>query len=92
MSKKLKIVFYILVCLFLISIIVDIRSFYVFGIDYSIKHYNWFFGLLNLFITFFIFRKNTFILPISFLLMTYWLCTIPLYSVNEEGLRAIIYI
>ncbi|MDC7244268.1 MAG: hypothetical protein PQJ44_10370 [Sphaerochaetaceae bacterium] len=92
MSKRLKVVFYLLFAMYITSIVCDIYSFYIFGFEYSLHNYNWLFGFMSILLAFFSFRKKKYILPISFILKSYWLATMPIYGVSREGLSAYIYI
>ncbi|MBK2267382.1 hypothetical protein [Francisella philomiragia] len=85
MSKRLQLVFYILSCLYVILIIVNWYSFYIFGLKYSVENINWIYQIVLLIIAFFIFRKKNYILPISFAYMTFKLLTMPILGISIYG-------
>ncbi len=92
MSKRLKGTFHFLFFLYTLLILSNWYSSYVFGFQYSIENVNWFYQLAIIVIAFFVFKKSYYILPISFVLMVYWLVTMPIFRVDIDGLKAIIYI
>jgi len=96
MSKRLKIVFNILFVLFIVLIIANWWAIYSFsqllGLVDAIKTGNITYEMAIIIMAIFVFLKNKYSLPISFILMLYWLCTMPVFSVDTEGLVAIKYI
>lgn len=90
MSKRLKIIFYLLFGLCLVSILCDIYSFYIFGFNYSLHNMNWIYFITIIVIAFFVFKKSYYILPICFVYMTYKLLTTPILGVSSSGLKAIL--
>ncbi|MDC7244266.1 MAG: hypothetical protein PQJ44_10360 [Sphaerochaetaceae bacterium] len=96
MSKRLKVIFYILLGLYVILILANWNGIYSvsqsLGFLKTIKGSGVVYQFFIIMILPFLFKKQKYILPISFLLMLYWLCTIPVLEVHREGLRAIIYI
>lgn len=96
MSKRLRIVFYILLGLYIISILSNLHSIYYFsqrnGFMNTLKDGNILFEISILIMTLMMFNKIKIALPISFLLMLYWLVTIPIFGIQRKGLGAIIYI
>ncbi|KFJ42221.1 hypothetical protein IBE48_00055 [Francisella philomiragia] len=89
MSKRLKVVFYLLFILFVIQIFANIHSFFVFGLEYSIANMNWIYFVAIIVIAFFVFKKSYYILPICFTYMTYKLLTTPILGIPRLGLKAI---
>lgn len=95
MSKRLKITFYILLGLYIILILSSWDAIYSFskmlGAVEAIKKSSIFYQIIIVILAFLMFKKKI-ALPISFVLMFYWLVTMPGIGVNREGLGAIIYI
>ncbi|QEO57028.1 hypothetical protein [Francisella marina] len=96
MSKRLKITFYILLGLYIILILSSWDAIYSFskmlGAVEAIKKSSIFYQIIIVILAFLMFKKKKIALPISFVLMFYWLVTMPGIGVNREGLGAIIYI
>ncbi|AJI52751.1 hypothetical protein [Francisella philomiragia] len=92
MSKRLKIIFYVLTILYIMLIIANIWGLVgianSFGVSEVLSQTNVIYVLAILVITFFISKRSYYVLPICFILMTYWLITLPIFRVLQDGLMA----
>jgi len=96
MSKRLKAIFYMLLTLYIILLFTNWHAIYYFsqriGFIATIKEGNIVYDISIIIIAIFVFKKQKYILPISFILMLFWLCSMPIFSVNIEGVKAVKYV
>lgn len=92
MTRKLKVIFYILLILYVMLIIANWWAFisitHNFGIKEGLELTNFFYEIAIIFFAYFVYKKDYRVLPLIILLHIYWLLTMPIFYIDEYGIRA----